>query len=129
MLICFDWTFPEAWRILALRGADVICHPSNLVLPGLAQRGLPIHALLNRVYVVTANRIGLENDLRFTGMSLVADPQGNVLANASEADTEVSIVEVDLTLARDKQMTPRNHCFHDRRPEEYAQLVEPITPT
>jgi len=123
MLICFDWTFPEAWRILALRGADVICHPSNLVLPGLAQRGLPIHALLNRVYVVTANRIGQESDLRFTGMSLIADPKGNVLSQASETDTEVAVVEVDVTQARDKQMTPRNHCFHDRRPEEYSELA------
>ena len=128
MLICFDWTVPEVWRILALRGADVICHPSNLVLPGLAQRGLPIHALLNRVYVVTANRIGQEGDLRFTGMSLVADPKGNVLKQASESDTEVAVVEVDITLARDKQMTPRNHCFDDRRPEEYGRIVAPMRP-
>ena len=125
MLICFDWTVPEVWRILALRGADVICHPSNLVLPGLAQRGLPIHALLNRVYVVTANRIGQEGDLRFTGMSLVADPKGNVLIQASESDTEAAVIDVDITQARDKQMTARNHCFCDRRPEEYGQLTAP----
>ena len=44
MLICFDWIFPEAWRVLSLKGADIICHPSNLVLPGFAQQAVPVHA-------------------------------------------------------------------------------------
>ncbi|HVP06218.1 MAG TPA: nitrilase-related carbon-nitrogen hydrolase, partial [Candidatus Acidoferrum sp.] len=69
MLICFDWIFPEVWRILALKGAEIICHPSNLVLPGRAQKGVPAHAMMNRVFVVTANRIGTERDLTFTGNS------------------------------------------------------------
>ncbi|HUV65627.1 MAG TPA: nitrilase-related carbon-nitrogen hydrolase, partial [Sedimentisphaerales bacterium] len=47
VLICFDWQFPEVWRILALRGAEIVCHPSNLVLPELAQRAVPLHAMLN----------------------------------------------------------------------------------
>ena len=67
MLVCFDWQFPEAWRVLALKGADVICHPANLVLPGLAQRAVPIHALTNRVYVVTGNRTGTEGGLDLHG--------------------------------------------------------------
>jgi predicted amidohydrolase len=124
MLICFDWIFPEAWRILALKGADVICHPSNLVLPGLAQRAVPIHALTNRVYVVTANRIGTERDLTFTGLSTIADPTGQVLHQASASDEEVRLVRVDISLARDKNITPRNNLFADRRPEEYSFLLE-----
>ena len=56
MLICFDWIFPEVWRILALKGADVICHPSNLVLP-FAQQAVPVHGMVNRTFVITANRI------------------------------------------------------------------------
>jgi predicted amidohydrolase len=122
MLVCFDWIFPEVWRILALEGADIICHPSNLVLPGLAQRAVPVHGLTNRVYVVTANRIGVERDLTFTGLSTIADPKGNVLLQASPSAEEVGLVEVDIGLARDKNITPRNHLWADRRPDEYSLL-------
>jgi predicted amidohydrolase len=122
MLICFDWVFPEAWRVLALQQADVICHPSNLVLPGLAQRAVPIHALMNRVFIVTANRVGTEGTLTFTGRSLVADPSGQVLAEAPPEGPHVATVPVDLAQARDKQITPRNHLFQDRRPDAYGLL-------
>jgi predicted amidohydrolase len=124
MLVCFDWLFPEVWRILALKGADVICHPSNLVLPRLAQQAVPIHALVNRVYVVTANRIGSEGKLTFTGMSTIADPRGEVLSQASSADQELCVVEVDPELAKGKAITPRNNVLADRRPEEYTLLCE-----
>jgi predicted amidohydrolase len=126
LLVCFDWIVPEVWRILALEGADVICHPSNLVLPGLAQRAVPVRALTNRVYVVTANRIGTERDLTFTGLSTIADPKGNVLLQASPASEEAGIVEVDVSLARDKNITARNHLWADRRPEEYARLLQKV---
>jgi len=126
MLVCFDWIFPEVWRILALKGADIICHPSNLVLPGFAQRAIPIHAIFNRVYVVTANRIGTEEELTFTGVSTIADPRGAILAQASRAKEELAVREIDIALARDKMMTPRNHVLDDRRPEEYALLTESV---
>jgi predicted amidohydrolase len=124
ILVCFDWQFPEVWRVLALEGADVICHPANLVLPGLAQRAVPIHALTNRVYTVTANRTGTEGELTFTGMSTLANPGGEVLVQASAGGEEAGLVEVDITLARDKQVTARNHIFADRRPELYSLVVE-----
>ena len=124
MLVCFDWIFPEVWRILALKGVDVICHPSNLVLPGFAQRSVPIHALTNRVYVVTANRIGMEGDLVFTGLSMIANPKGDVLVQALQMEEEVGIVDVDVGLARDKMITARNDIFADRRPNDYAFLLE-----
>jgi predicted amidohydrolase len=124
MLVCFDWIFPEVWRILALQGADIIAHPSNLVLPGLAQRAVPIHALTNRVYVVTANRIGSEGDLTFTGLSSIADPRGQVLAQASPSGEEAGMVEVDIAMARDKNITPRNNLFADWRPGDYSLLTE-----
>jgi predicted amidohydrolase len=124
MLVCFDWIFPEAWRILALKGADVVCHPSNLVLPGLAQRAVPVHALTNRVYVVTANRIGTEGELTFTGLSTIANPRGEVQVQASPAGEEVCLVEADVCLARDKDITPKNNLLADRRPEVYTLLVE-----
>jgi predicted amidohydrolase len=124
MLICFDWIFPEVWRVLALKGADVICHPSNLVIPGLAQKALPTHAICNRVFVVTANRTGTERDLTFTGRSIVAAPDSEVLLQASPSDEEVGVVDIDISCARDKMMTSRNHVLADRRPEEYLPLTE-----
>jgi predicted amidohydrolase len=128
LLVCFDWVFPEVWRILALKGADVICHPSNLVLPGLAQSAIPIHALTNSVFVVTSNRIGAERNLLFTGLSTIADPRGAVLLQASSAEEEVGIVDIDFNLARDKSITARNDVLRDRRPEEYSPLVETTAP-
>ena len=123
MLICFDWAFPETFRILALKEADVVCHPANLVLPGLAQKALPVYALTNRVFVVTANRVGTEGELTFTGTSLIADPRGEVLSQAPPAGESIGMADIDVELARDKQVTPRNHLFYDRRPAEYAELV------
>ncbi len=124
MLVCFDWIFPEVWRVLTLKGADIICHPSNLVLPGLAQRAIPIHALINRIYVVTANRIGAEGNLSFTGLSTIASPDGEVLVQASQTEEEVGIIDVDIGLARDKMITERNDLLADRRPEFYSLLTE-----
>jgi predicted amidohydrolase len=124
MLVCFDWTFPEVWRVLTLKSADIICHPSNLVLPGLAQRGVPVHALTNRIFTITANRVGTEGNLTFTGLSTVADPKGDILMQASETGEEFHTVEINISLARNKQITPRNNVLTDRRPEEYALLIE-----
>lgn len=123
MLVCFDWMFPEVWRILALKGADIICHPSNLVLPGLCQRAVPIHALTNRVYTVTANRIGTEDDLAFTGLSNISSPKGEVLYKAGAESEEIKIIEVDIAAARNKQITSMNDIFEDRRPDQYIELV------
>lgn len=126
MLICFDWVFPEAWRILALKGADIICHPSNIVLPGLCQRSIPGHSICNRVFIVTANRIGTEGELTFTGNSIICDPRGNILSQASSTQEEILISDIDLKLARDKSITSRNHLFFDRRPDKYSSISQAI---
>ncbi|HOP47884.1 MAG TPA: nitrilase-related carbon-nitrogen hydrolase [Desulfobacteraceae bacterium] len=123
ILICFDWIFPEVWRILALKGAEIICHPSNLVLPGLAQRAIPVHALTNRIFIVTANRVGNEGNLTFTGLSIVADPRGDILLQASDKEEEVGIVQIKPALARDKNVTPKNDIFKDRRADFYDLLA------
>lgn len=125
ILICFDWIFPEAWRVLGLEGADIICHPSNLVLPSLAQRAVPVHAVINGVYAVTANRIGTERELTFTGCSLIASPKGEVLVEAGPSEPAVKVVEIDISAARNKTITARNDRFGDRRPELYRQLCVP----
>jgi len=124
MVVCFDWMFPEAYRVLALKGADVICHPSNLVLPGFAQQAIPVHSLVNHVYIVTSNRIGTEDDLTFTGNSIISNPKGKVLASAPLDRDEVKVVDVDIEFARNKAITPRNDAFADRRPSEYKEITE-----
>ena len=123
VMICFDWYFPEAARSLALAGADVIAHPSNLVRAD-CPRSMPIRALENHVFTATANRIGTETKgeevLTFIGQSLICDPNGQVLASASRTKTELVSADIDPASARDRQLTPHNHLFEDRRPEAYS---------
>jgi len=121
MLICFDWIFPEVWRILALKGVDIICHPSNLVLP-FAQQAVPVHGLINRTFNITANRYGIERGVTFSGKSIIADPYGKTLITASPDADEVSFVIFNLEDARNKMITTRNHAFNDRFPSEYEEL-------
>ena len=123
MMICFDWVFPEVARVLALKGADIITHPANLVLP-YAQRAMPIRAIENRVFTVTANRVGFERGIAFTGQSLIINPLGKVLKKANKDKEAILVEEIDLSLAKDKNMTERNNLFEDRRPKYYRKLVE-----
>ncbi|MFN3346415.1 MAG: nitrilase-related carbon-nitrogen hydrolase [Candidatus Bipolaricaulaceae bacterium] len=85
ILICYDHMFPEAARALALQGALLLAHPANFVLPGLGQLTMRVRALENRVFVVTANRVGTEArdepPLTFTGMSQIVSPTGDILAS------------------------------------------------
>lgn len=122
MLICFDWIFPEVWRILALKGADIICHPSNLVLP-YAQQAVPVQGMINRTFNITANRYGTERDVTFSGKSFFSDPLGKTLALASPNRDEVNFQQLNIELARNKMITPRNHAFDDRIPEFYKELI------
>ncbi|WP_321309725.1 nitrilase-related carbon-nitrogen hydrolase [Marinifilum fragile] len=117
MLVCFDWMFPETWRKLALLGAELILHPSNLVLP-YAQSVIPSYSLVNRVFIATANRIGTEKELTFTGQSIITGTKGEVLAKAGLSE-EILMVEIDPKKAEDKMITPLNDAFKDRRTDIY----------
>ena len=124
VMICFDWRFPETARSLALKGAEIIAHPSNLVLPHCPQ-AMITRCLENRVYAITADRVGDERripgePLHFIGQSQVVDPDGNILVRASETEEEVRIVEIDLEKARDKYLNPKNEIFKDRRSDLYC---------
>ena len=123
MLICFDWVFPEVWRILALKGADIICHPSNLVLP-YAQQAVPVHGLINKTYNITANRYGTERGVTFSGQSIISNPTGETLVKASSDNDEVSIVHINLNNARNKNITERNNVFNDRFPSDYFEIIK-----
>jgi len=118
LMICFDWFFPEAMRTLALKGADIVAHPANLVMP-YAPRAMPIRSLENRVFSITANRIGEERGLRFIGMSQINSPKAEVLLRASEDKEEVGIVEINVEEARNKMLNEFNGIFKDRRRQYY----------
>ena len=123
IMICFDWRFPETARTLALEGAEIIAHPSNLVLPHCPQ-AMITRCLENRVYAVTADRVGVEQrlpdeTLTFIGQSQVVDPDGNVLVRASGDAEEAQVVEIDLEQARNKKINGRNDLFGDRREDLY----------
>ena len=127
MMVCFDWIFPEATRILALKGADLICHPANLVLP-YCPAAMVTRCVENRVFAVTCNRIGMERRggkaLSFIGSSQIVDPKGQVLVRAKRDEESVQVAEIDPTLARDKRITERNDLFEDRRGTLYGALTE-----
>jgi predicted amidohydrolase len=122
MMICFDWRFPEAARTLALDGAQVIAHPSNLVLP-FAQAAMVTRALENRVFTITANRIGTESrtgiNVAFTGQSRMVGPDGSIMSDGPVDEPATGVAEIDPGRADDKTITPCNDLFADRRPEFY----------
>lgn len=119
VLICFDWAFPELWRILAVRGVDLVVLPSNLVLPGKGQMGIRGHAVCNRIFVSLCNRYGVEGHLHFTGNSQIVGPDGEIITEAPSVGERVIIGQVDTDLSRHKQLTETNHLFEDRRCDIY----------
>ena len=123
MMICFDWVYPEAVRSLALQGADIICHPVNLVLP-YCQQAMITRSIENGVFIVTANRIGSEqrggkDKLTFTGSSQITGPRGDVFFRLGENVESYQEVEIDPSQARNKKLTPYNDLLNDRRPDQY----------
>jgi predicted amidohydrolase len=120
VMICFDWYFPESMRALMLKGAEVIAHPSNLVLPHCPE-SMKIRALENRVYVITADRVGVERGLRFVGRSEIVDPNGEIVYRASDTKEECVVRSIDLRKARDKNITIKNNLLRDRSPWTYVR--------
>ena len=123
IMICYDWWFPEAARTLALSGADIICHPANLVLTG-CHKAMQTRSLENAVFSVTANRIGAEarggrDELKFTGKSQMVDPAGQVILSLDSDQEGIAVIDIDVSRARDKSITSMNDRFMDRRPELY----------
>jgi predicted amidohydrolase len=124
IMICFDWFFPESARTLALMGAEVIAHPSNLVLP-YCPDSMPTRCLENRVFAVTANRTGAEqrggkDKLEFIGTSEIVSPSGKILFRAGRDTEETGWAEIDPAEARDKALNPFNDLFSDRREDLYC---------
>jgi beta-ureidopropionase len=120
VMICFDWFFPESARTLMLKGAKIIAHPSNLVLP-FCPHAMKTRCIENRVFAVTADRIGRERELKYIGRSEIVDTKGRILYCASSDREEVVVRRVDLHEAANKRMTPLNDIINDRRPKVYAR--------
>ena len=123
IMVCFDWIYPESARSLAINGAELIAHPSNLVLP-YCPDAMVTRCLENRVFAATADRVGRENrggiDLTYTGMSEIVTPKGAVLKRLSATETGVALAECDLSQARNKRINGINDLIAGRRVDQYA---------
>ena len=134
VLICWDQWYPEAARLAALGGAEILFYPtaigwlkSEKKKLGKAQhcawetvqRG---HAVANGCYLAAVNRVGVEENTEFWGQSFVANPYGEITAKASADQEEVLITECDLGLVEDfRRIWP---FFRDRRIDTYAPLAK-----
>ena len=104
--ICWDQWFPEAARVMALQGADLLLYPTAIGsevgsqadndTADMWRRAMDGHAVCNHVPVAAANRVGTEGDLTFYGTSFIVDHRGRPLAEAGRATTETLFAELDL---------------------------------
>ncbi len=124
--ICYDRHFPEPFRILALKGAEVVFVPTATAgwtryLWDLEIRG---HAVANMYYVCGLNRVGKEDEMNFYGSSYISDPRGEVVngKHASDEDDDVLVEEIDYSVIKDVRDTW--HFFRDRRPSQYTELAK-----
>lgn len=122
VMICFDWIFPEITRTLALKGAQIIAHPCNLVLP-YCQNAMVTRCLENRAFAISANRIGNElrgnDNFTFTGASQITACDGKILASAPTNKPHVNVIEIDEKLSNNKMINKYNDIFKDRRTKFY----------
>ncbi len=128
--ICYDLRFPEVTRTLALAGADIVAHPTNFPVAARVQTEVITlaRAAENRIYLLTANRVGKERSGEFCGRSQIVDPYGVRLAEADPVEEVLLVAEIDLAKARDKDyVIPGEYelyLFGHRRPELYGALVQ-----
>ncbi len=133
VLICWDQWFPEAARLTALAGAQILFYPTAIGwtpdMPEHTRARLyqgwetiqRSHAIANGVFVAAANRVGIEGDIEFWGGSFVCDPFGEVLSRASHSKEETLVVDCDLARVEE---TRRNWPFlRDRRIDAYHDLT------
>jgi N-carbamoylputrescine amidase len=132
-LVCWDQWYPEAARLTALRGAQILFYPTAIgwlhaekAEYGTSQHSawetmMRSHAIANGVFVVAVNRVAAEGGIEFWGASFVADPNGNILARASHDREETMIVECDL--ARIDVVRTHWPFLRDRRIDAYNDIT------
>jgi predicted amidohydrolase len=122
IMICFDWIYPESARTLALKGAQLVAHPSNLVLPHCPD-AMVTRCLENRVFAATADRIGRENrggvDLQYIGKSEIISPSGKILKRLGSDESAIAVEEVNLAEASNKRISEFNDLLVQRRSDQY----------
>lgn len=129
-LVCYDGTFPEPTRVLALRGADLVLLPTNWPeTESLKGDFMPAtRALENVVWFAAINRVTTERGVRFLGNSSIADPGGRTVARAGTEPAVLRAV-VDPAISREKRRVTGPGLevdrFGDRRPGLYADLADP----
>ncbi|HEX5395745.1 MAG TPA: carbon-nitrogen hydrolase family protein [Candidatus Limnocylindria bacterium] len=132
VIICYDLRFPEAARVCALEGADLIALPTNWPVgvdfhPDLFA---PARAAENHCYLLAADRVGTEGGTTFMGRSVFVDPDGRRLGVATDTEQEILFGEVDVEAARATHVRrrPGEHewdTIADRRPGLYDRLLQP----
>jgi predicted amidohydrolase len=131
VMICYDLEFPEWARLAALDGADLIAAPVNWPAAPCPAGERPAEvtkvqadASVNGVYVVVADRCGVERGVDWISGTLIAGPEGYLLAGPVLADHPALLVaDCDLAAARDKRINSRNDLLADRRPELYPRVT------
>ncbi len=128
---CYDQWFPELARIYSLNGAELIFYPTaigaeptdpDIDTQDAWQTIMRGHAIANGVFIGAANRIGVENGVRFYGSSFVCDPMGRVLAQAGRDTTEIITAELDPhTLTHWRALFP---LLHQREPKTYGRILD-----
>ena len=134
MNICYDGSFPEAARCMALDGADLIVLPTNWPPGGQSTADYVINtrALENQVYYLAVDRVGDERGFHFIGKSRLAHPNGGDVAAELHDRPAIFYGEIDLEVARTKRLVrvPGKHeidRFRDRRPDLYNRIIAPVT--
>lgn len=133
--ICWDQWFPEAARIMTLKGAEILCYPTAIGSEPedaavdsaehwqITMRG---HAAANIIPVMASNRIGCERDqeieLEFYGSSFICDHQGKIICTSGRNQSEIQYADLDLERSNDYRR--RWGLFRDRRPELYQRLLQ-----
>lgn len=131
MNICYDYSFPEASRVLMLAGADLIVLPTNW--PEGSRNGarylINARAHESHLYYFAVNRVGSERGFDFIGLSKCCDPSGDAIAEAAHTDEAILYADINPSFARRKHLVkvPGRHEVHrikDRRPDLYHPTVE-----
>ena len=132
-LICYDGWFPEAWRLCALQGADIVCVPTNWVpMPSQPDNMMSMSNILcmaaahsNSMFVAAACRTGVERGQPFIGQSLIVNHEGWPVAGPAGYDeTRILLAECNLSDARRKRtLNDFNQVVRDRRADIYGEML------
>ena len=134
VLVCWDQWYPEAARLMALAGAEILIYPTAIGYdpndtPDEQQRQrrawqtvMRGHAVANGLPVIAVNRVGTENSQLFWGTSFVCGPQGEIFYESSDVDEESIIVDIDMK--RSEQVRRWWPFLRDRRIEDYQAITK-----